>query len=59
MGHRLVLEVAGHPFHSARPDRRRDLERDARLSELGYRVVRVDADVDSERAVALVASLTR
>jgi very-short-patch-repair endonuclease len=51
----LVLEVDGHPFHSARPDRRRDYARDARLNELGYRMLRVDADVEPERAVALVA----
>ena len=40
----LVVEVDGHPFHSARPDRRRDLRRDARLGELGYTVLRLDAD---------------
>ena len=40
----LVVEVDGHPFHSARPDRRRDLRRDARLGELGYAVLRLDAD---------------
>jgi very-short-patch-repair endonuclease len=52
---RLVLEVDGGPFHSARPDRRRDYARDARLNELGYRALRVDAEVESERAVALVS----
>jgi very-short-patch-repair endonuclease/predicted transcriptional regulator of viral defense system len=54
----LVVEVDGHPFHSARPDRRRDHERDARLTELGYAVLRLDADVSAERAVALVARAT-
>ena len=50
---RVVVEVDGHPFHSARPDRKRDLARDARLTELGYTVLRLDADVRIERAVAL------
>jgi very-short-patch-repair endonuclease len=52
---RVVVEVDGHPFHSARPDRKRDLARDARLTELGYTVLRLDADVSVERAVGLVA----
>lgn len=51
----LVVEVDGHPFHSARPDRRRDLRRDARLGELGYAVLRLDADESGERAIALIA----
>ncbi len=53
--HRLVLEVDGGPFHSARPDRRRDYAARRAPEQLGYRVLRVDADVDPERAVALVA----
>jgi very-short-patch-repair endonuclease len=53
---RLVVEIDGQPFHSARPDRRRDHERDAHLGELGYAVLRLDADVAPERAVALVAA---
>jgi very-short-patch-repair endonuclease len=57
--HKLVLEVDGHPFHSARPDRRADHRRDARLQELGYTVLRIDADESVERAVALVARATR
>jgi very-short-patch-repair endonuclease/predicted transcriptional regulator of viral defense system len=52
---RLVVEVDGHPFHSSRPDRRRDLARDARLVELGFTVLRLDADTRTERAVALIA----
>jgi very-short-patch-repair endonuclease len=52
----LVIEVDGHPFHAARPDRRRDQDRDARLAELGYSVLRLDADIGEERAVALVAA---
>jgi very-short-patch-repair endonuclease len=57
--HRLVLEVDGDPFHSARPDRVRDYRRDARLGELGFRVLRVDADEPVDRAVALIARATR
>ena len=57
--HDLVVEVDGDPFHSARPDRRRDYARDAALGEIGVRVLRVDADDPPERAVALVARATR
>jgi very-short-patch-repair endonuclease len=52
---RVVVEVDGHQFHSARPDRKRDLARDARLTEWGYTVLRLDADFRVERAVALIA----
>jgi very-short-patch-repair endonuclease len=57
--HRIVLEVDGGPFHSSRPDRRRDYARDAELQSLGYTVMRIDADEPPERAVALVARATR
>ncbi len=57
--HHLVIEVDGHPFHSSRPDRRRDYARDAELGELGYRVLRVDADESPERALAVIARATR
>ena len=52
---RLAVEIDGSPFHSTRPDRLRDYARDARLGELGFTVLRLDADLASERAVALVA----
>jgi very-short-patch-repair endonuclease len=52
---RVVVEVDGHQFHSARPDRKRDLARDARLTGFGYTVLRLDADFCVERAVALIA----
>jgi very-short-patch-repair endonuclease len=52
---RVVVEVDGHQFHSARPDRKRDLARDARLTDFGYTVLRLDADFCVERAVALIA----
>jgi very-short-patch-repair endonuclease len=58
-GERVVLEIDGGPFHSSRPDRRRDHERDAALQALGYVVIRVDADDPPERAVALVARASR
>jgi very-short-patch-repair endonuclease len=57
--HRLVIEVDGGPFHSARPDRRRDYARDAALNELGFRVIRFDADEPVERALAVIARATR
>jgi very-short-patch-repair endonuclease/predicted transcriptional regulator of viral defense system len=53
---RLVVEVDGYPFHSARPDRRRDQARDATLAALGHVVLRVDADDVGERAVAAIAA---
>jgi hypothetical protein len=56
---RVVLEVDGDPFHSARPDRVRDYRRDARLGDLGFRVLRIDADEPVDRAVALIARATR
>jgi very-short-patch-repair endonuclease len=57
--HRIVIEVDGGPFHSSRPDRRRDYARDAKLQALGYVVIRVDADDAPERAIALVARVGR
>ncbi len=54
-----MLEVDGAPFHSSRPDRRRDYARDAELQGLGYSVIRVDADEPVERAVVLIARATR
>jgi very-short-patch-repair endonuclease len=57
--HHLILEIDGHPFHSSRPDRRRDYARDAELNALGYTVLRIDADEPAERAIALVARATR
>jgi very-short-patch-repair endonuclease len=53
---KLAVEVDGEPFHSAQPDRRRDYARDARLGEHGFTVLRIDADLAVERAIALVAS---
>ena len=57
--HRVVVEVDGGPFHSARPDRRRDYARDAELQALGCTVLRVDADDPPEQAIARVARATR
>jgi very-short-patch-repair endonuclease len=56
---RVVLEVDGGPFHSTRPDRKRDYARDAELQALRYAVIRVDADDAPERALALIARATR
>ena len=55
----VVIEVDGHPFHSTRPDRRPDYRRDADLQARGYHVIRVDADDSPERALALVARVSR
>ena len=57
--HRIVIEVDGGPFHSSRPDRRRDYARDAELQVLGYSVIRVDADDPPEQVIARVARATR
>jgi very-short-patch-repair endonuclease len=57
--HRLVIEVDGDPFHSARPDRRRAYARDAALGVIGVRVLRFDADEPIERCLAVIARATR
>ena len=57
--HRLIIEVDGGPFHSSRPDRRRDYARDAELASLGYSVLRVDADETAEKVIAVVARASR
>jgi very-short-patch-repair endonuclease len=55
----LVIEVDGEPFHSARPDRRRDYARDAELQTMGVKVLRFDADEPVERALLAIARATR
>jgi very-short-patch-repair endonuclease len=57
--HGLVIEVDGAPFHSARPDRRRDYARDADLQALGLKVLRFDADEPAERALIAIIRATR
>ena len=42
IGERLVVQVDGFEFHSNPRDRRRDLRQDARLTLLGYTVLRFD-----------------
>lgn len=42
IGERLIVQVDGFEFHSNPKDRRRDLRQDARLTLLGYTVLRFD-----------------
>lgn len=42
IGERLVVQVDGFEFHSNPKDRRKDLRQDARLTLLGYTVLRFD-----------------
>jgi very-short-patch-repair endonuclease len=39
--HRLIVEVDGYAFHSSRPAFERDRAKDAHLTAMGYRVIRV------------------
>ncbi len=57
--HRLVVEVDGYPFHSSRPDRRRDQARDRELATHGYTVIRFDPDEVAARPEATIAALAR
>ena len=53
---KLVVEVDG-PYHTRAPFARKDARRDGALSRLGYRVLRLPAELvmrDVEAAVALV-----
>ena len=51
----LVVEVDGHPFHSARPDRRPDLRRVRAPRRARVRGPAPGADESGERAIALIA----
>ncbi len=42
IGERLIVQVDGFEFHSKPKDRRKDLRQDARLTLLGYTVLRFD-----------------
>jgi very-short-patch-repair endonuclease len=56
---RLIVEVDGFAFHSARSSFESDRKRDAELTAAGYRVIRVTWRQLVEEPEAVVARLAR